>query len=254
MQIHLRVLLEKLIDVKMHKYLREMSAHTDEMTNTILTNSALRDIINNNMMYHNRDLSMDTYSDEQLCALAQQGDRASEEHLVVRYFTMVKSCSRPYFLAGGDGEDLIQEGMLGLLKAIRAFSPKNGVPFEAFARMCIVRQIYSAVRAAAAAKHEPLNHSESIAETPLFDENSQTAHAASDPVLLLIGMEEHREMQQVLSSLLSAFEAKVLTLYLNGCSYEEMAAEVGKPVKSVDNAIQRIRRKAAAIFPDEHRR
>lgn len=207
----------------------------------------------NNMMYCNEDLTMETCSDEQLCALAQQGNRVAEEILAVRYFAVVKSCSRPYFLVGGDGEDLIQEGMLGFLKAVRAFSSERGTPFEAFARMCITRRIYSAVRAATAAKHEPLNHSESIAEPPLFDENSETAHAASDPVSLVIGMEEDREMQQKLSSLLSAFEAKVLTLYLSGCSYEEMAAEVGKSVKSVDNAIQRIRRKAAAIFPGEHR-
>lgn len=204
-------------------------------------------------MYGNEDLTMEASSDEQLCALAQQGDRTAEELLTIRYFGTVKSCSRPYFLAGGDGEDLIQEGMLGLLKAIRAFSPERGIPFEAFARMCITRRIYSAVRAASAAKHEPLNHSESIAETPLFDENPEAAHAASDPVSLVIGMEEHREMRQKLLSLLSAFESRVLTLYLDGCSYEEMAAEVGKSVKSVDNAIQRIRRKAAAIFPDEHR-
>ena len=205
-----------------------------------------------NMMYSNENLTMESCSDEQLCALAQQGDRTAEELLVERYFSVVKACSRPYFLAGGDGEDLIQEGMLGLLKAVRAFLPERGVPFEAFARMCIMRRIYSAVSAASAAKHEPLNHSENIAKTPLFDENTETAHAAADPAYLVIGAEEHRERQQKLMSLLSAFEARVLALYLDGCSYEEMAAEVGKPVKSVDNAIQRIRRKAATLL-GEHR-
>ena len=205
-----------------------------------------------NMMYSNETLTMEDYSDEQLCALAQQGDRTAEELLVERYFSVVKACSRPYFLAGGDGEDPIQEGMLGLLKAVRSFSSERGVPFEAFARMCIMRRIYSAVSAASAAKHEPLNHSESIAKTPLFDENTETAHAAADPAYLVIGAEEHRERLQKLMSLLSAFEARVLALYLDGCSYEEMAAEVGKPVKSVDNAIQRIRRKAAT-FLGEHR-
>ncbi len=204
------------------------------------------------MMYSNENLTMEHCSDEQLCALAQQGDRMAEELLVARYFSVVKACSRPYFLAGGDGEDLIQEGMLGLLKAVRAFLPERSVPFEAFARMCIMRRIYSAVSAASAAKHEPLNHSENIAQTPLFDENTETAHAVADPAYLVIGAEEHRERQQKLTSLLSAFEARVLALYLDGCSYEEMAAEVGKPVKSVDNAIQRIRRKAATLL-GEHR-
>ena len=207
------------------------------------------------MMYcnENNDNQMERYTDEQLCLLVHQGDRAAEETLVTRYFSIVKSCSRPYFLAGGDGEDLIQEGMLGLLHAIRAFDAERGVPFEAFARMCIVRRIYSAVKAASAAKHEPLNRSENIAKAPLFDEHTDTVHAAADPLWLVIGKEEHRELQQKLHDLLSAFESRVLALYLNGCSYEEMAAEVGKPVKSVDNAIQRIRRKAATLFPDEHR-
>ena len=143
--------------------------------------------------------------------------------------------------------------MLGLLKAVRAYAPERNVPFEAFARMCITRRVYSAVSAASAAKHEPLNHSESIAKTPLFDENSKAVHAVSDPVNVVIDMEEYRERQQRLQALLSAFESRVLALYLDGCSYEEMAAEVGKSVKSVDNAIQRIRRKAAALFPDDHR-
>lgn len=205
------------------------------------------------MMYCNESSAMEGRTDEQLCADAQQGDRAAEEQLATRYFDVVKACCRPYFLAGGDGEDLIQEGMLGLVKAIRAFDVKRGVPFEAFARICITRRVYTAVSAALAEKHELLNHSENIVKAPLFDENSKAVHSASDPVSLVIGMEEHREMQQKLWSLLSAFEARVLTLYLYGCSYEEMAAEVGKPAKSVDNAIQRIRRKASAIFPDEHR-
>lgn len=188
-------------------------------------------------------------TDEQLCALAQKGDRTVEEQLVMRYLGTVKTCTRPYFLAGGDGEDLIQEGMLGLLKAIRAFDPSRGVPFEAFARICITRRIYAAVRAASAQKHEPLNHSESMEETFFFDESL----AVSDPVSLLIGKEERREIEQKLLSSLSAFEAKVLTLYLDGCSYEEMAKQVGKPVKSVDNAIQRIRKKASSIFPNGHK-
>ncbi|MCD8356121.1 MAG: sigma-70 family RNA polymerase sigma factor [Clostridia bacterium] len=205
------------------------------------------------MMYDNVNPNLEACSDEQLCTMAQQGDRAAEELLAVRYFSVVKACSRPYFLAGGDGEDLIQEGMLGLLKAVRAYEVGRNVPFEAFARMCITRRVYSAVSAASAAKHEPLNHSESIAKTPLFDENSKAVHVVSDPVNLVIDMEEYRERHQKLEASLSAFESRVLALYLDGCSYEEMAAEVGKPVKSVDNAIQRIRRKAAALFPDEYR-
>lgn len=208
--------------------------------------------MNNNMMYDKEDRAMDACSDEKLCQLVQDGDREAEERLVVRYFGVVKSCSRPFFLAGGDGEDLIQEGMLGLIKAMRAYDPKYGTPFQSFARMCITRRIYSAISAAAATKHEPLNRSESIADTPL-DHDHAGAVQTPDPVSLIIGMEEHQERRQLLSNRLSAFENKVLSLYLEGDSYEEVAAAVGKPVKSVDNAIQRIRRKAAEVFPDVHR-
>lgn len=209
--------------------------------------------MSNNMMYGKESLKEKSDSDESLCRLAQQGDREAEEQLVVRYFGLVKACTRPYFLAGGDGEDLIQEGMLGLLKAVRAYEAERGVPFEAFARMCVTRRVYSAVSAAVADKHEPLNRSEDLAKTPLFDERSKAVHSAADPVNLVIDREEHRERQEKLKDSLSAFEARVLALYLDGSSYEEMASEVGKSVKSVDNAIQRIRRKAAALFPEEHR-
>lgn len=237
----------------MHKKARIILSHIDIVNKRSLTDRVRWSIIESNMMYRNEEAAANkSCSDEQLCALAQQGDRAAEELLATRYFSVVKACSRPYFLAGGDGEDLIQEGMLGLLKAVRAFSPERGVPFEAFARMCVMRRIYSAVSEASAAKHEPLNRAERIAKTPLFDETVETGQATSDPAHLVIGAEEHRERQQKLMSLLSAFEARVLALYLDGCSYEEMAAEVGKPVKSVDNAIQRIRRKAASLL-SEHR-
>lgn len=209
--------------------------------------------MSNNMMYGKESLKEKADADESLCRLAQQGDRTAEEQLVVRYFGLVKACARPYFLAGGDGEDLIQEGMLGLLKAVRAYEAERGVPFEAFARMCVTRRVYSAVSAAAADKHEPLNRSEDLAKTPLFDEHSKAVHSAADPVNLVIDREEHRERQEKLKDSLSAFEARVLALYLEGSSYEEMASEMGKSVKSVDNAIQRIRRKAAALFPEEHR-
>lgn len=206
------------------------------------------------MMYDKENPNLKDCSDEQLCAMAQNGNRAAEEVLVVRYFSVVKACSRPYFLAGGDGEDLIQEGMLGLLKAVRAYAPERNVPFEAFARMCITRRIYSAVSAASAAKHEPLNHSENMAENPLFEQHAKAMHTASDPVNVVINREEDRERQQKLQALLSPFESRVLALYLDGCSYEEMATEVEKSIKSVDNAIQRIRRKAAALFPDNRSR
>ncbi|MCB6366909.1 sigma-70 family RNA polymerase sigma factor [Intestinibacillus massiliensis] len=187
-----------------------------------------------------------------LCKAASLGDNDAMEQLVHRYSRLVKTCARPYFLAGADGEDLIQEGMVGLLRAIREYDASKSVPFEAFARLCITRRLYSAVRAAASHKHEMLNHSISI-EKPLFDDNAeprpQVAEPISDPESLVIGMEEHRERLKQLLGSLSIFEAKVLRLYLDGYSYEEMAGRLDKPIKSVDNAIQRIRRKSAAINP-----
>lgn len=191
-------------------------------------------------------------TDEQLCALAQQGNGDAAEQLVKRYARLVKTCARPYFLIGADAEDLLQEGMLGLMKAIREFDPAKGAPFNAFARLCVTRKIYSAVRAAAACKHAPLNHSLSI-DRPLFEDlaESHTRGMApiGDPESLVIGNEERKELVGQLYALLSEFEAKVLSLFLDGVSYEEMAETLHKPIKSVDNAIQRIKRKSARIKP-----
>lgn len=191
-------------------------------------------------------------TDEQLCVLARSGDGQAEELLVKRYSRLVKTCARPYFLVGADAEDLLQEGMLGLIKAIREFDDSHAAPFGAFAHLCVTRRIYSAVRAAAAPKHSPLNHSLSF-DRPLFEDlaESRTRSIApnGDPESLVIGNEEREELMRQLRSLLSEFEAKVLILFLDGLSYEEMAGTLKKPVKSVDNAIQRIKRKSAAIKP-----
>ena len=191
-------------------------------------------------------------SDEALCRLAQQGSGPAAENLVKRYTRLVKTCARPYFLVGADEEDLLQEGMLGLMKAIREFDGRKGAPFGAFARLCVTRKIFSAVRAAAASKHEPLNHSMSI-DRPLFEDlaesHTRVTAPVSDPESLVIGNEEREELIRRLYSLLSEFEAKVLTLFLDGLSYEEMSRALHKPIKSVDNAIQRIKRKSAAIKP-----
>ena len=189
---------------------------------------------------------------EALCARAQEGDRTAEEVLAERCSHLVKSCARPFFLAGADSEDLIQEGMLGLLKAIRSYDASHGVPFEAYARVCIRSRIYSAVRSAAADKHNPLNHSESISQKPLIDDTRELSASlsGSDPAVLVIHVEEQEERLRLLESRLSSFEKKVLALFLEGLSYPDMAQQLRRPLKSVDNAIQRIRRKAAAFERD----
>lgn len=190
-------------------------------------------------------------NETELCAAAKAGDSQAVEFLVSRYAKLVKTCARAYFIAGAESDDLIQEGMLGLWRAVVTFDPARGVPFEAYARTCISRRIYSAVRGAAALKHEPLNQSLPF-EKPLFEDNAESHHsppALSDPEALVISMEEQAERLHRLRDLLSVFEAQVLSLYLDGFSYDEIAVRLHRPRKSVDNAMQRIRRKSASIIP-----
>ena len=191
---------------------------------------------------------MDT--DEALCVRAVSGDRVAEEALVIRYNRLVRICARPYFLAGGDSEDLIQEGMVGLLAAIREYDPSKAAAFRTYAEVCIKNRLRSAVKAAARDKHTPLNNSVPF-EPPLFDgKGEQYAYHApvrqlEDPEEIFLSRESFRERMDALMGQLSGFEANVLRLYLNGLSYSEIAAEVKKSPKSVDNAVQRIRRKLA---------
>lgn len=192
-------------------------------------------------------------SDEFLCGLAASGDRLAEECLALRYRQMVRIYARPYFLAGGDSEDLIQEGMIGLLSAIRGFRPDKEVVFRTYAQVCIRNRICSAVKAAAREKHDPLNRSISFSST-LFDEalNDYTYDVrpmgADDPEGMLIDKEDRKTQLRALLEKLSRFEKTVLALYLDGFSCQEIAQRVDRPVKAVDNAVQRIRRKAAPFL------
>ncbi len=188
-----------------------------------------------------------TLTDETLCRRAAQGDQSAEEALALRYTRLVRACARPLFLMGGDGEDLTQEGMVGLLSAIRSYAPERGVSFRAYAETCVKNRMISAVRSASGKHHTPLNDSIPI-ETPLFDENCHctAALSATDPEEILITRESVQERLGSLFSKLSDFEAEILKLYLSGLSYSEIADQANRPVKSVDNAIQRIRRKLDA--------
>lgn len=177
------------------------------------------------------------YSDEELCHLASLGDRDAEETLVKRYLRMVRVCARPYFLAGGDSEDLIQEATFGLLKAIREFSPGHDAKFSTFAEVCIRNRIRSAVATASRSKHAPLNDSVPF-ESPMLGNGAS-------PEELYISREEEAERLSWLDRKLSPLERKIIALFLHGLSYREISEQVGRPIKSVDNAIQRIRRKVA---------
>ena len=192
--------------------------------------------------------SLKELPDEALCSLAVSGDRAAEELLVTRYNRVVRTCARPFFLAGGDSEDLTQEGMVGLIKAVREFDADKEASFRTFAEVCIRNRLYSALRASAREKHQALNQSVSL-DTPDFDSNSYTSGTSNlaqrDPEDSLIDREHTAALLSGVRKQLSEFEAKILGYYLDGLSCREIAETVGKPPKSVDNAVQRIRRKVA---------
>lgn len=193
-------------------------------------------------------LPLDRHSDEALCALAASGNREAEEVLVARYNRLVRTCARPFFLIGGDSEDLTQEGMVGLIKAVREYDAAKEALFRTFAEICIRNRLYSVLRAAARDKHSPLNQSVPL-DTPFLDSNSYTSgtsHLAQrNPEDFLIDREHTAALLAGVRKQLSEFEAEILGYYLDGLSCREIAETVGKPPKSVDNAVQRIRRKVA---------
>ena len=195
-----------------------------------------------------RRLSEDGFSDEALCVRAGAGDLSAEATLAARYFALVRACARPLFLTGGDGEDLIQEGMFGLIRAIREYRTDGSASFRTFAEVCIRNQLFSALRAAARSKNAPLNESVSL-DHPFFDSDSYTAGvfdpASADPELLIADRDYVRSVLEDTKKQLSEFEAKILGYYLDGLTCQEIAKLVGRPLKSVDNAVQRVRRKVA---------
>ena len=179
---------------------------------------------------------------------AVEGDRNAEEVLVERYLRLVRICARPLFLAGGDSEDLIQEGTFGLLSAIKNFDPEDGSSFRTFAEHCIRMRLLSAIKSASRNKHFPLNDGISLEQ--LSEESSADLSALSEnfrcnPEELVLARESKEELYAAFSRCLSRFEIKVLDLYLEGLSYREIAERLCKSAKSVDNAVQRIRHKLA---------
>ena len=189
--------------------------------------------------------------DGYLIALAKQGDPTSYDRLVRRYYGFVRLKASSYFLAGGDGDDLIQEGLVGLYKAIRDYRTDRESSFRNFAELCITRQIITAVKTATRNKHTPLNQYVSFSSTPSGDpgENDSTldemlpGSTVHDPVNQVISSEELRSLVGCLSSALSELESRVLSLYLDGYSYEQVGERIGCDCKTVDNALQRVKRK-----------
>ena len=190
----------------------------------------------------------ESLTDEQLCVQARGGDRDAEEILVSRYTRLVRQLSRPFYLAGGDSDDLIQEGMIGLICGMREYDESRAASFRTYAETCIRNRLYSAVRSAARDKHTPLNQSVPL-EIPFFDSHTSSFGAPlvsqTNPEDLVIGREDVRDTLSGVRKQLSEFEAKILGYYLDGLTTREMAQAVRKSPKSVDNAVQRVRRKIA---------
>ena len=177
----------------------------------------------------------------------------AEEALAERYIRIVRMCARPYFLTGGDSEDLIQEGMLGLLSAIREYDEAKGASFKTYAQACILNRIRSAVRSDQRMKNAPLNDGVSLDEVLSDESQSLGAHLyARSPEEQVLARETDKELLSAYSRCLSKFEARILSLYLDGLTYGEIAAETGRDTKAVDNAVQRIRRKLAKLPSGEN--
>ena len=187
--------------------------------------------------------------DEEIIIDARQGNYMALEYLINKYKNFVRAKARTYFLIGADREDIIQEGMIGLFKAIRDFREDKLSSFRAFAELCITRQIITAIKTATRQKHIPLNSYISL-NKPIFDEDSDrtlmdiiSEDRVTDPEEMMINREEFSGIEAKMGELLSALEWEVLSLYLEGKSYQEIACDLDKHVKSIDNALQRVKRK-----------
>ncbi len=200
------------------------------------------------------EFNYETMTDEQVVRLAQQDgvknqSDAALEYLLNKYKNFVRTKARSYFLIGADHEDIVQEGMIGLYKAIRDFREDKLASFRAFAELCVTRQIITAIKTATRQKHIPLNSYVSL-NRPLFDEDSDrtlldviTEDTPTNPEEMLIDREDYTSIEGRIANMLSGLEKEVLEEYMDGKSYVEIAENMGRHVKSIDNALQRIKRK-----------
>ena len=200
-----------------------------------------------------------TLTDEEIVTMAQEADGTALEYLLNKYKNFVRSKARSYFLIGADHEDIVQEGMIGLYKAIRDFKHDKLSSFRAFAELCITRQIITAIKTATRQKHIPLNSYVSL-NKPLYDEESDRTlldviieGRATNPEELLISQEDLMNIRDKIDEVLSGLEQEVLAAYLDGESYQEIAENLGQHVKSIDNALQRVKRKLEKFLEENHK-
>ncbi len=192
-------------------------------------------------------------SDEELVELSAGGDRRATEFILSKYKNLVRGRAKAYFLAGADHDDIVQEGMIGLFKAVRDFDVTKQASFRGFAEVCIKRQIITAVKASTRQKHMPLNSYVSLSE-PVYDDESDRSlmdmiaeRDAVDPEEMFLRREKAELISAEIKDKLSNLEKTVLSLYMGGMNYQEIAVELGRAPKSIDNALQRIKRKLDTI-------
>ncbi len=197
------------------------------------------------------EFSYETMADEQLVELSAEGDKTATEYVLTRYKNLVRTRAKLYFLPGADKEDLVQEGMIGLFKAIRDFDATKQASFRGFAEMCVKRQIITAVKTAARLKHMPLNSYVSLSKPVYEDDTERTLvdmlaeRKSVDPEEMFLRREKAEALEEEIAQKLSPLEQSVLSLYLSGMNYQEIAAGLGRSPKSIDNALQRLKRKLA---------
>lgn len=194
----------------------------------------------------NVKINYDALTDEEIVALAQKGDKQAESFIVSKYKDFVEARSIPYFMAGGERDDLVQEGLIGLYKAVKSYNSAHRANFKTFAEVCVVRQMITAVKTSTRKKNSPLNHYVSIHTSSdevdtISGKLVDTRH--KNPESIVIEREAARGMESKINSVLSDFEAEVLKYYLSGISYKKIAECIGKSPKAVDNALCRIKKK-----------
>ncbi|MFC4559687.1 RNA polymerase sporulation sigma factor SigH [Virgibacillus kekensis] len=198
--------------------------------------------------------NLEMLDDDQIIRLIHDDNSQALDFLINKYINFVRAKARTYFIIGADKEDIIQEGMIGLYKAIRDYDGEKLSSFKAFAELCVTRQIITAIKTATRQKHIPLNSYVSL-DKPIYEEESDrtlldviAGSKAIDPQELLLNREKFGDMELKLSELLSELEKKVLHLYLDGRTYQEISVELKRHVKSIDNALQRVKRKLEQLL------
>ncbi len=207
------------------------------------------DTLDRKVQINSKTSSFEGCVDEEIVMEAKAGNSRAQEYIISKYENFVKAKAKSYFLIGADKEDIYQEGMIGLYKAIRDFKPDKLSSFKAFAELCVTRQIITAIKTATRQKHIPLNTYVSL-NKPIYDEESDrtlldilSEAKVANPEELIISREELKHIQNEIGEVLSDLEMEVLMSYLDGKSYQEIACDLDRHAKSIDNALQRVKRK-----------